>query len=145
MTDFDFGDFMTPIEEEPDPGYPPIGTPETALVLAIDCDNYPVLGHTGRYMHAQMVCAGVDGQEVGLNTDQLDVAGWEPGYCVLERGVFWESRDCETNVVDDCGLDGHWRRAVSEDFMFYGIAIPIRTRAEQKLLNDIIVGPGDIA
>ncbi len=120
-------DLLTPIEEEPDPEYPPKGTEETALILAIDCDNFTVLAHTGRFMHAQLVCAGVDGEYIGLNTE--DVV--DPGYWVMEKGSYWESRDWETNVVDDGGLDGEWRRAALEDFAAFDLRLPIVDRAEQ--------------
>ena len=51
----------------PDDLYPPKGTPETAIVITLTEDQNHVVHHTGRYFHAQVECAGYQGEEVGID------------------------------------------------------------------------------
>lgn len=101
--------------------YPPIGTPERALIIAIDCDNFHVLAHTGRFFHAQRNLAGLDGEEIGLDRDP----NLEPGYYVFEGGNAWQHRDWETGVIDDYGLGGTWRQPTRADFEAFEVPFPI--------------------
>jgi hypothetical protein len=106
------------VEDDQDPSehYPPVGTPETALVVVIDCDNYCVLAHTGRYFHAQCDCAGFQGEEVGIT----DVPDGDPGVYVFENGEVWTTTCPDSGCVDDCGIDGDWRLATPEDVVRFG-------------------------
>lgn len=100
--------------------YPPKGTPEMALVVSVGEDNYAVVHHTGRYFHAQVVDAGFNGEEVGI-----DAVPDEPGAWVFENGKPWTGRDWETNIVDDGGISGDWRRATPGDFKAAGLPCPL--------------------
>ena len=114
---------LIPIDDL-EPKYLPKDTPETALVFVWDCDNYKVLGYTGKFMHGQCGYAGFDGVEVGLNAGECELIGKGFGYFVMENGNFWEHRDWETNIVDDCGINGVWRKATREDFKTFNYPFP---------------------
>jgi hypothetical protein len=73
---------------DPADHYPPKGTEEACLAIVIDSEMFRVLGHTGRYMHGQINCAGYQGEELGLNNVPDD-----PGFWVMERGSVWTSFD----------------------------------------------------
>ena len=111
---------IKPDEFNPDDHYPPKGTPETALVVTLTCDQYHVVHHTGRYFHAQVECAGYHGEEVGID----DVPD-EPGVWYFSGGKPWTSKDWETGVIDDGGISGDWRRATAEDFKDAGLECPM--------------------
>tara|TARA_R100001086_G_scaffold205174_1_gene121042 strand:- start:1377 stop:1745 length:369 start_codon:yes stop_codon:yes gene_type:complete len=99
-------------EEEPrSDEYPPKGTPEEAIIIALDEETYRVLAHTGRFFHAQLVGAGVDGMEVGISDVPSD-----PGIWFFSEGSYWSSKDWETGIVDDYGISGKIRKATKEDF-----------------------------
>lgn len=101
---------IMPDEDDPNENYPPKGTPEFAIVINITCDQYIVLYHTGRYFHAQINCAGFNGEEIGI-TNVPD----EPGVWVFENGKPWDHKDWETGIVDDYGITGDWRPAIAKD------------------------------
>lgn len=96
--------------------YPPIGTPETALLAVLYSDNYKVLAHTGRYFHGTCACAGFDGEETGI-TNVPD----EPGFYFFHTGKPWAHKCWETGVADDFGIDGEFRKATPEDFDAAGL------------------------
>lgn len=113
---------MTIMEDEDsaEENYPPKGTPESALVIVLNCDIYDVLGHTGRFFHGECECAGFKGEEV-----YVDDVPDEPGYFVFENGEPWSHRDWETGYVDDYGISGDWRKARLDDFAKFGVEVPI--------------------
>lgn len=114
--------------------YPPMETPDTALVLSLDGDqNLTVLSHTGRFFFAQCVHAGVDGEEVGISNPPE-----EPGYWVLEGGVSWTSTDWESGYVDDYGIEGDWRRAAMVDFIKYDVDYPLHLTKAGRLWYRIL-------
>lgn len=102
--------------KNPEDEYPPIGTPETAIVIVINCDNYEVVDYTGRFFHAQIGCAGFHGEEIGI-TNVPD----SPGVYVMDNGKPWEGKDWETGIVDDYGIEGDWRLATKEDFKRFDV------------------------
>lgn len=104
----------------PEDDYPPKGTPNTALIISITKDQYTVLAHTGRYFHGQINCAGLSGEEVGISN-----VPDEPGVWVLEDGAPWSSRDWETGIVDDYGIEGTFRKATPADFEKFGLECPM--------------------
>ena len=106
-------------EYDPNENYPPIGTPEECLVLVINSENFEVLGHAGRFFHAQIGCVGYNGEEIGID----DVPD-KHGYWVMENGSVWTSTDYDSGVVDDCGISGHWRPATAADFERFGVSLP---------------------
>lgn len=118
----DFSKLITEAEPEgynPEDDYPPIEEPNEALGLSLDGDcNYWILAHTGRYLHGQIECAGMNGEESGISFPD------EIGYFVLENGKGWNSRDWETGIVDDYGLDGDTRPALYADFVKFKADIP---------------------
>jgi hypothetical protein len=99
-------------EHTPEENYPPKGTPERALLVVIDCDDYHVVDYTGRFFHGQIACAGVQGEEVGITGVPDD----DPGVYVFENGKPWTTTDWETGVVDDYGIDGDFRKATLEEY-----------------------------
>lgn len=110
---------MEAAADDPNDHYPPKGTPETCLIIAIDSDNFRTLAHTGRFFHAQLNCAGFDGEELGL-----EGVPDEPGFWVMEAGQTWSHRDWETGIVDDYGCGGVWRPALATDFIAFGLTVP---------------------
>lgn len=116
---------MKIVPEDLDPNaaeenYPAKGTPETALVVSLTCDQYHVIHHTGRYFYGQVECAGFQGEDVGIS----DVPD-EPGIWVFESGKVWTSTDWETGIQDDFGIEGTWRKARPEDFEKAGLECPL--------------------
>ena len=107
---------MNEQEQEAIDNYPPKGTPETAIIVSLDCEIYSVIWHTGRFFHAQCVHAGLLYEEIGLS----DVPD-EPGIWWFENGKPWHTTDWETGVPDDYGMDGDWRKATKEDFEKAGL------------------------
>ena len=116
----------------PDDHYPPKGTPETALVVTLTPGQYHVVHHTGRYFHAQVECAGFQGEEVGID----DVPD-EPGVWYFSGGKPWTGRDWETGVIDDGGISGEWREATPEDFKDAGLKCPMSLPAPQKDMSPV--------
>ena len=102
---------------EPKDGEPPEDTPETALIVVLDCDTYQVVAHTGRYFYWAQYTAGAR-DEWAVRLD-MDIA---PGVYVLENGSPGESRDWETGIPDDVWIDGDVRRATPADFARFGVA-----------------------
>mgnify|MGYP001087576777 CR=1 FL=1 len=121
-------------EPDADDDYPPVGTPERALILAIDADNFTVLAHTGRFFHAQIACAGYDGEEVGIERP----ADLEPGYYVYEGTKAWERKDWETGLIDDYGLGGALRPATHADFFTFGVKPPYATGVLEETIQKFI-------
>lgn len=110
---------IEPEQDDPNDNYPPMDEPNGALGLSLDGDcNYWILAHTGRYLHGQITCAGMNGEESGTPFPE------EIGYFVLEDGKGWNSRDWETGIVDDYGLDGETRPALYADFVKFDADIP---------------------
>lgn len=102
-----------------DENYPPIGTPDACLGLSLDGDaTFTILGHTGRFFHAQCNCAGFWGEEVGIDFPDFI------GYFVLEKGVTWNTIDWESGEVDDYGINGDIRPAELKDFIHFNVDIP---------------------
>ena len=116
-------------EHDPDDGYPPEDTEETALVLVFDCDTYHVLGHRGRYFYCTCDLAGHTGQEVGIDFDK----NIEPGFYVLEHGTVGSSKDWETGITDDVWVSGHVRLARMDDFVRFGVEQPIEHPGAERL------------
>lgn len=112
------------LEEDFDPNdeknYPAMGTPNTALLAVLDNETYKVLDHKGRFFHAQLNCAGVDGIEVGI-----DGVPDEPGFYVFYDGTPWTTKDWESGHVDDYGIEGKFRKARPEDFEAAGLDCPL--------------------
>ncbi|AXQ69123.1 hypothetical protein HOU02_gp099 [Caulobacter phage CcrBL9] len=102
----------------PNDHYPPKGTPDGCLILALSCDNFTVLGHTGRYLHAMINCAGFNGEELGL-----EGVPDEPGYWVCENGSVNAGTDSYTGE-GYAEMYGDWRPARREDFEHYGVDMP---------------------
>lgn len=102
---------VSEFEYSPEEDYPPKGTPERALLVVINCDNYHVVDYTGRFLHAQIACAGYQGEEVGIRGVPDD-----PGVYVFENGKPWNGTDWETGVIDDFGIDGDFRPATFEEY-----------------------------
>lgn len=103
------------VKDSDDPAdyYPPIGTPEAALVISLAGDNFTVIAHTGRFFHGQIGCAGYNGEELGMTgSGDLDL-----GYYVFENGKPW-------SYDDDCGIDGDWRPATPKDFIDFDADMP---------------------
>lgn len=94
--------------------YPPLGTPETALVVVLDEDRFEIIAHTGRFFHGMLNCAGYGSEEVGLVVEP-DLS---PGVYVVEN--------CSVSAGEDwCEATGTWRKAnVNDliDFEFIGKA-----------------------
>ena len=101
----------------PKDGEPPEGTPETALIVVLDCDTYQVAAHTGHYFYWAQYTAGAR-EEWAVRLD-MDIA---PGVYVLENGSPGESRDWETGIPDDVWVDGDVRPATPADFARFGVA-----------------------
>jgi hypothetical protein len=97
--------------DDPNENYPPKGTEDACLLVNIDDYRFKMLGHTGRFFHAQCDCAGYDGEEIGI-----EGIPEEAGYWVMEKGVVSYSRDWESGVVDEVTISGEWRPALLEDF-----------------------------
>lgn len=106
-------------EYDSEQGYPPIGTPEACLIVALDCDHFRVLGHTGRFFHGQINCAGIPDGMIGIGN-----VPDEHGYWVMENGSVWTNQDHDSGVVDDCGVEGDWRPARLEDFDHFDADVP---------------------
>ena len=115
----EIGDVFEDIEDRYDPrdSMPEEGTPETALILALDCDTYEVLAFTGRYFHSQIEVAGFKREEIGVLLDK-DI---NPGLYVFENGWVRESRHWETGMVEDVWISGDVRPARIEDFDIFGV------------------------
>ncbi|UTU07772.1 hypothetical protein CcrC1_gp087 [Caulobacter phage C1] len=103
----------------PNDHYPPKGTPNTCLILALTCDNFTVLGHTGRYLHAMINCAGFNGEELGLEN-----VPDEPGYWVCENGDVNAGTDSFTGE-GYAEMYGDWRRARLSDFARFEVDMPL--------------------
>ena len=101
--------------------YPDKGTPNTALICALDCEGYTVISHTGRFFFAQCADAGYSGEEVGVSNLPDD----DPGFWVMENGVTWESTDWESGIVDDYGIEGDFRKPTMVDFIRYDFPYPL--------------------
>jgi len=103
---------LTAIEEDrsEENNYPPKGTEETALIVWLDEEAFTVVAHTGRFFHSHFIDAGLQEDELNISTVERD-----PGVYVFSGGKVWESRDWETGVVDDYGIDGLWRLANAKD------------------------------
>lgn len=114
--------------------YPPVGTPDTALVSSLDGDyNYTILGHTGRYFFGMCVEAGYCGEESGISNPPE-----EPGYWVMEGGGVWTSTDWESGLQDDYGIEGDWRRATMVDFIKYDADYPLHLTKVGRLWYRIL-------
>lgn len=114
-------------DNEAENSYPPVGTPETAIVVVIDSENFKILAHTGRYFHGTCVCAGYTGEESGL----CGVPD-EPGFYFFYDGKVWTSQCWETGIVDDWGIEGSFRKATPEDFLTAGLECPLDLREQNK-------------
>lgn len=116
-------DELIPVEHD-EPPYPPIGTEEACLIIALDCEQFMALGHTGRYMHGQCACAGVDGPETGIRVpDDLD-----PGYWVMRNGRVYGGGPYWTpygEEYDDPEVSGDWRKARRSDFDHFNVDWPM--------------------
>ena len=117
-------------KDDPDENYPPKGTPNECLVILIDQDNFHVLGWTGRFFHGQCVCAGFSStDEIGIDHPDEDL---DPGYYVMEKGRPWATKDWESNVFDDYGIAGIWRKATRADFDKFNVGWPFDDPASSK-------------
>ena len=115
-------------EYDPRDYYPPMDEENACLGLSLDGDcNFAILGHTGRFFHAQCEDAGFNGEEVGI-----DFPDWI-GYFVLDGGTTWESRDWESGHVDDYGCSGNVRHATAEDFVRFDVELPEMLRLDSTL------------
>jgi hypothetical protein len=115
-------------EHTPEENYPPKGTPERALLVVINCDNYHVVDYTGRFFHGQIACAEVQGEEVGI----CDVPD-DPGVYVFENGKPWTTTDWETGVVDDYGINGDFRKATFEEYQAMALGSPNQSENSDAL------------
>lgn len=105
---------------DPDFHYPPTGTEEAALLVTLDCEQFKVLGHTGRFLHGQIECAGLSGEDIGFEN-----VPDESGYFVMERGVV----SCGEDYAD---IDGDWRPATADDFKRFGADLPLCWMEKQR-------------
>ncbi len=89
--------------------YPPEGTKNSCLILALDATTFRVIGHTGRYLYHRVVILGSRNEDIGL----CDVPS-EPGFWIMDEGAV-----CSTDE-----LAGNWRPAIPADFKRYEAAVP---------------------
>jgi len=109
-----------PDPHAPENNYPPMGTEESCLVLALNCETLEVLGHTGRFFHGQIECAGFSGEEIGVEN-----VPDESGYFVMERGVV----SCGEDYAE---VDGDWRPATAGDFKRFNVDLPLCWMEKQR-------------
>ncbi len=112
-----------------DDGYPPEGTPETALVIVWSGEDYAfhIMAHTGRYFHGTVEVAGFNGEESGM-----EGVPEEPGFYVMENGRVSSHRDRETGIVEEVLIHGDWRKARLADFDRFGIECPLDLSPEAE-------------
>lgn len=110
-------------------GYPPKGTPETALVIVWSGEDYAfhIMAHTGRYFYGTVEVGGLNGEESGME----DVPEG-PGFYVMENGRVSSHRDWETGIVDEVLIHGDWRKARLADFDRFGIECPLDLSPEPE-------------
>lgn len=103
---------------DPADHYPPEDEENSALVLAIDCDTFTVIEHTGRFLHGSINCAGYKGIDTGI-------AGCpdEPGYWVMRNGTVIDTSHWE-HPGTEFELQGDWAPAQPEDFARFGVELP---------------------
>lgn len=97
---------------DPENDYPPEGTENACLIISLDCDRFEVLGHSGRYFHVQINCAGYNSEEIGID----DIPD-QPGYWVMENGILG-------GEPDNLSMSGEWRPAAREDFTRFNVDLP---------------------
>ena len=119
-------DELIPVNDPSDPEYhyPPTGTEEACLIIAFDCEQFKVLGHTGRYFHGQCACAGYDGEEVGIQVP-VDM---DPGYWVMRNGTVSGGGPYQTyegTEYDDPEVSGDWCKARRSDFEHFNVDWPM--------------------
>jgi len=102
-----------PPSYDPADDYPPKGTPEACLLLVMNNEQFLVLGHTGRFFHGSINCAGYNGEEIGIQN-----VPDEHGYWVMEDGGVY----CDEDTAE---VSGNWRPAILNDFIHFEADLPV--------------------
>ena len=132
---FDDNDILTFFTEEEekdiistDEDIPPSSEPNTALILAFDCETYMILAHTGPYFWMTCEEAGETFTTGPHDSIGIDSVPDEPGYYMFDGGGMenvniWT--DWETGHSEWDGITGDIGRAHVNDFKRFGVEVPI--------------------